>query len=62
MIKSAKDRHERWTGLSAQWKQAFNQCSFGKGPVETKPSGKELKLLCKSTHFRFSGPDLYSPI
>ena len=51
-----------WQGTSMQWKMAFNEAVFGKGPTVEPPKEEELVLLLtRATALRFAGPTAYSP-
>jgi len=51
-----------WHGLEMQWKFAYNEAIFGKGPVLEPPKDDELMLLLvRADTLRFAGPLAHSP-
>ena len=46
-----------WNALEGQWKMAFNEAAFGKGPILAPPKDEELVLLLtRANVLRFVGP------
>lgn len=46
-----------WNALEGQWKMAFNEAAFGKGPTFETPKDEELVLLLtRANVLRFVGP------
>ena len=46
-----------WNALEGQWKMAFNEAVFGKGPIFAPPKDEELVLLLtRANILRFVGP------
>lgn len=51
-----------WTELEAQWKTAYNEAIFGKGPTLEPPKDEELMLLLvRADALRFAGPLAVNP-
>lgn len=51
-----------WNDLEGQWKLAFNEAVYGKGPVFEPPSDDELMiLLLRADTLRFAGPLAMNP-
>lgn len=51
-----------WNALEVQWKMAFNEAVFGKGPIIAPPKDEELVLLLNRANvLRFVGPMGYNP-
>ncbi len=51
-----------WSALEMQWKFAFNEAVFGKGPTLEPPKDEELiTLLLRADSLRFAGPLAMAP-
>ncbi len=51
-----------WRNTSMEWKMAFNEAVFGKGPTIEPPKEEELiLLLTRATALRFAGPTAHAP-
>lgn len=50
------DKHSWWEKLEPQWKKAYNETIFNKGPKEETPSAKELDDLLSIQVLRMVGP------
>jgi len=51
-----------WKELEVQWKMAFNEAVFGKGPVLEPPHDDALMvLLVRADSLRFAGPFAHNP-
>ena len=51
-----------WADLEMQWKMAYNEAVFGKGPVMATPKDEELMvLLLRADTLRFAGPLAIKP-
>lgn len=49
--------HKWWQALETQWKMAYNEAVFGKGPTLESPKDEELiTLLVRADSLRFAGP------
>ena len=48
---------EWWETLEDQWKMAYNEAYFNKGPVLLPPTYEEIDDILKSVALRFVGPD-----
>ncbi len=58
---NSKLTREWWEELETQWKKAFNECFFNKGPVDHLPEEKELRELYETTVLRIVGPGAPHP-
>ena len=57
-----KRAQQWWMKLEMQWKMAFNEAVFGKGPTIEPPKDDELMiLLVGADTLRFAGPLAYKP-
>lgn len=45
-----------WTLLESQWKKAFNEAILGNGPIETRPTEREMQTILDGPALRFAGP------
>jgi hypothetical protein len=59
--RSSIDSSTWWSGLEPQWKKAFNEASFEKGPVEDLPSREDLDWLLTTSVLRLAGPKAAYP-
>ncbi len=50
-----------WNELEDQWKKAFNEAVWRKGPALTPPNEEELEWLSSSPAIRFAGPQAPYP-
>ena len=66
IVKTAPEELKRarkwWQDLEMQWKFAYNEAVFGKGPTIEPPGDEELMiLLIRADTLRFAGPLAYNP-
>lgn len=66
IVKSHPEELQRarnwWQGLELQWKMAYNETAFGKGPTMEPPKDDELMLfLMQVDTLRFAGPGAQAP-
>ncbi|MEZ5042368.1 MAG: hypothetical protein R2828_20885 [Saprospiraceae bacterium] len=45
-----------WTSLEPQWKKAFNEAILGNGPIENRPTEREMQAILDGPALRFAGP------
>ncbi len=66
IVKTAPEELKRarkwWQDLELQWKFAYNEAVFGKGPTIEPPRDEELMLLLiRADTLRFAGPLAHNP-
>ncbi|HMQ61683.1 MAG TPA: leucine-rich repeat domain-containing protein [Flavilitoribacter sp.] len=58
---SANQAAAWWNNLEDQWKKAFNESQFNRGPITATPTDEELTGLLEAPAIRFAGPRAQYP-